>query len=271
MPDRLVVLEKADSICTITINRPEKQNTLCPEMFPEMIDAFKSVNADPSVRVVVLTGAGEKVFCAGYDLSALSVAVQDYSDKMARGESFSPAEDLMGAALDTMSECRCPVLAMISGSCIGAGLELAMGCDLRIAAQGARFATPAVRRGLIYSPDGIRRLLNLVGVSAAAELLLTAEVIDSSKAREIGLVNRVVDVREIREVTYSMARVIALNGPLGLAATKKTIAKYVRAGRLTADDEEEVRQLAIQCINSGDFQEGIQAFLEKRQPQFGWN
>ena len=268
MQDSPMIVEKTDSICTITINRPDKHNTLCPELLQDMTAVFKSLSADQSVHVVVLRGAGEKVFCAGYDLSILPAAVQGYSERMAKGETFSPEEDLLNVAVEAISDCRCPVIAMIFGPCVGAACELAVACDLRLASHTARFAVPAVRRGVPYPPEGIRRLINLVGVGATSELLFTAEFIDAARAKEIGLVNRFVDAKQLGEVTYSMARVIAANGPLGLAASKKAIAKYLQVGRLSPADEEEVRRLAIQCIESSDFQEGIKAFFEKRQPQF---
>lgn len=268
MQDRSMIIEKADYICTITINRPEKHNTLCPELLQDMTAVFRSLNVDPSVRAVVLRGAGEKVFCAGYDLSILPKAVQSYSERMSKGETITPEEDLLNVAVEAISGCRCPVIAMIYGPCVGAACELAVASDLRLASHTARFAIPAVRRGTPYPLDGIRRLLNVVGVGAAAELLYTAEFIDAARAKEIGLVNRVVDAQQLREATYAMARTIASNGPLGLMVTKKTIGKYLQAGGPSPADEEDLRRLAMQCVESADFQEGIRAFFEKRQPQF---
>lgn len=268
MQQKPVIVEKSDSICTITINRPEKQNTLCPELLKDMTAAIRSLNSDMSVRAVVLRGAGEKIFCAGYDLSLLSGVVQEHSERMAQGEPPTSEADLLNMAVEAIYDCRCPVIAMIYGPCVGAGCEVAAACDLRLASHTARFAIPAVRRGVVYPPSCVHRLMSLVGTAAAKELLLTAEFIDAARAKEIGLVNRVVDARELAEAAYSMARVIAANGPLGLAATKKTIAKYLQAGRLSPADEQEVQNLAMQCAESADFHEGIRAFLEKRQPRF---
>jgi enoyl-CoA hydratase len=268
VPDNPIIIEKTDSICTLTINRPGKLNTLCPEVLQAMSAAIVSVNADASVRVVVLRGAGEKAFCAGYDLSILPAAVQGGMERMARGEAPTPEEDLLNVATGAICDCRCPVIAMIYGACVGAGCDLVASCDLRLASHTARFAIPAVRRGVVYPADSIIRLINLVGAGATRELLLTGDFIDAIRAKEIGLVNRVVDTNELREATYSVARVVAANGPLGLAATKKTIAKYLGVGRLAPVDQEEIRCLALRCAESADFQEGVRAFLEKRQPRF---
>ncbi len=268
MQDKPILVEKSDFICTVTINRPGKHNTLNPDILRELTALFKSLDGDSSVRVVVLRGAGEKSFCAGYDLSLVPAAVEGHSQKMAQGETATPEQDLLDTAVQAISDCPCPVIAMIYGHCIGAGCDVATACDLRLASHTARFAIPAVRRGVIYPPGSIHRIISLVGLSATRELLLTAEFIDAARAKEIGLVNRVVDAKELAEVTYSMARSVAGNSPLAMAATRKAIAKHVQMKRLSPSDEEELQRLAFQCVRSADFQEGLRAFLEKRPPRF---
>ncbi len=268
MQDSHIIVERADSICTITINRPAKYNTLCPELLQNMTAVMRSINSDPSIHVVILRGAGERAFCAGYDLSLVPVAAQGCSERATGSETITPEEDLLNATVESISDCRYPVVAMIYGPCVGAGCDLASACDLRLASDTAKFAIPAVRRGVTYPPGSIIRLINLIGANATRELLFTAEFIDAARAREIGLVNRVVDAEELKEAVYSLARVIAANGPLSLAATKKIVTKYLQMRRLSPEDEEEVRHLAARCVESADFQEGIRAFLEKRQPQF---
>lgn len=268
MPDTPVTVENTGSVCTITLNRPRKHNTLCPELLRDLKAVVQSVDADPSVHVVVLRGAGEKVFCAGYDLSLLPVALEAHSRSTAQGEATTPEEDLLNAAVGAILDCRCPVIAMIYGPCVGQGCDLAAACDLRLASHTAKFAVPAVRRGVPYPADSIMRIMNLLGVGATKELLLTGEFIDAIRAKEIGLVNRVIDSTELRETTYSLAHVIAANGPLGLSATKKTIHKYLQVRQLSPADEAEVHAMAMRCAASADFQEGVRAFLEKRQPRF---
>lgn len=268
MHDKPLLVEKRDSICTVTINRPGKQNTLFPDLLKDLAGLFRSLETDPSVHVVVLRGAGEKVFCAGYDLSIIPAAVEAGVDKMTQGEAVTREEDLMNVAMEAICDCRCPVIAMIFGPCVGAGCDLAAACDLRLASSTARFAIPAVRRGVVYPPDSIRRIMSLIGVGATRELVFTADFIDAARAREIGLVSRVVDAKELVEATNALAGSIARNGPLALTATKRAIAKYLKTGRLSPADEEEVQKLAMRCAMSEDFQEGIRAFLEKRQPRF---
>ncbi len=268
MQQKPVLVEKADAICTITINRAHKQNTLNPEVLREMIAAFRSAGSDPATRVVVLRGAGEKVFCAGYDLSILPGLVAEHSESTARGRETSPEEDLMNLSVEAVGDCPIPVIAMIYGPCVGAACDLAVACDLRLASHTARFAIPAVRRGLAYPPKSVHRLMNVVGVAATRELLLTGAFVDAARAREIGLVNRVVDAGGLAEAVYSLASAVAANGPLGLAATKKIIASYLRVGRLSPADEAEAQEMALRCAESADTREGMRAFLEKRQPRF---
>ncbi len=263
-----VLVQKSDAVCTITINRGEKQNTLNPEVLQGLAAAIRSAGSDPGTRAIVLRGAGEKVFCAGYDLSLLPGTVEGFSEKRGQGENVSPEEDLMNLAVETVWDCPVPVIAMVYGPCVGAGCDLAAACDLRLASHTARFAVPAVRRGLAYPPKSVHRLVNLVGAAATRELLLTGAFVDAARAREIGLVNRVVDAAGLAEATYSLAGAIAANGPLGLAATKKIIARYVQARQLSPADEAEVQEMAMRCAQSADFQEGVRAFLEKRQPRF---
>jgi enoyl-CoA hydratase/carnithine racemase len=268
MQEKPVLVEKANGVCTITINRGEKQNTLNPDVLRGMIAAIRSTGSDPSTRAVVLRGAGEKVFCAGYDLSILPGTVRSFSDRKAQGEEITPEEDLINLSIEAVSDCPVPVIAMIYGPCVGAGCDLAVACDMRLASHTARFAIPAVRRGLAYPPKSVHRLMNLVGAAATREMLLTGAFVDAGRAREIGLVNRVVDAGELAEATYSLAGVMAANGPLGVDATKKIIASYLRVGRLSAADEAEAQNMAMRCAQSADFQEGVRAFLEKRQPRF---
>ena len=241
--DSPIIIEKTDSICTMTINRPGKLNTLCPEVLQAMSAAIRSVNADSSVHVVVLRGAGEKVFCAGYDLSILPAAVQGLTERMAQGEAITPEEDLLNLAAGAISDCRCPVIAMIYGPCVGAGCDLAASCDLCLASHTARFAIPAVRRGVAYPADSIIRLINLVGAGATRELLLTGDFIDAETARQRGLVNRVVAPEALDEELAKLTASIAAKSPAAVAAGKRLFyqqlelgveAAYARAGEVMA-------------------------------------
>ena len=267
MKEKPILVEIDDSVCTITINRAEKRNTLCPEVLRDMAAALRSMGSDPSTRAVILRGAGEKTFCAGYDLKALPAA-QVHPEGTAQGEETSSEENLIEVAVEAVSDCPVPVIAMIYGPCVGAGCDLALACDLRLAAHTARFAITAVRRGLAYPPKGVHRLIGVVGVAAASELLLTGQFIDAARAKEIGLVNRVVDADDLAEATCSLSRAIAANGPLGVAATKEIIAKYLRVGRLSPAEQADAQALAMRCAHSADFAEGVRAFQEKRQPHF---
>jgi enoyl-CoA hydratase len=257
MPEQdLLLVHQEDGICTLTINRPQKRNILTRETFTRLGDALRSAGEDSKTRVVVLRGAGEKAFSAGYDISRLSISeVADDKD---------PMEDLMLA----VERCAVPVIAMIYGYCIGAGCGLAVACDLRLAAADARLGITAAKIGVVYPPSATLRLLNLVGVAAAKELLYTGRLVDAGRAREIGLVDRVVPADRLAAVTYGLAREIADNSPLSVRGSKTIISRLLDYRSLNSQVREEFLALQKQAEDSRDFEEGAKAFSEKRKPVF---
>jgi enoyl-CoA hydratase/carnithine racemase len=244
---------------TITFNNPEKRNAMSMEMWVGMGEILAIFNADPSLRAVILTGAGDKAFVSGADISQFdrnrgdAVAQQDY-DRLTR------------AGRDAYAAFPKPIIAKIRGFCLGGGLAIAMQADLRIAADTALFGIPAARLGISYSFASLRMLVNLVGPAEARMLLYTAERIGAAEARSIGLINRCVPESELDATVDRLAATLADNAPLSVLSMKQTITQAIRDETLY--DKALVDANMALCFNSEDYKEGRAAFKEKRRPVF---
>ena len=252
----LLLINIENSICTVTVNLPQKHNILTRETFTEISSILRSVGEDGNSRVVILRGAGEKAFSAGYDIKRLT-QTEDVDNE-------DPLEEVILA----IENCSIPVIAMIYGYCIGAGCGLASACDLRLAADNARLGITAARLGTIYPPGATLRLINLVGIAAAKEMLYTGRMYDAVKAKEIGLVNQVVMRNNLAKTTYDLAREIADNSPLSVRGCKKIISRLSDYHSLNNEEREEFLSLQKQTGESHDLKEGSRAFSEKRKPVF---
>jgi len=259
----LVIVEKKEHICTITLNRPEKRNALSPALLVELYQTMDSVKADKEIRVVVITGAGEKAFSAGFDIG--NIPTEKMTPEL---EQALKTRDITGLGYGSIADYLYPVIAMINGYAYGAGLELITGCDIRIAVDTARFGMPPAGLGVLYPPSGILHFINAVGVANTKELFLTARPITAQRAREMGLVNYVVPREELHSVTYQMARQLCDNSPLSLSGTKTIISRLLSYQKLSKEDEEEITELLAQVGSSEDLKEGQRAFLENRKPVF---
>lgn len=250
----VLLSEAKDYILTLSINRPEKRNSLNAAVLRRLGETFSSLKADGKIRVVVLRGAGEQAFSAGVDL-----------------RSDSGEEDLgmlLGKATDSIVNCPCPVIAMIYRYAVGAGCDISATCDFRIADDSARMGINPVKLGLIYSPKSIQRFVNLIGVAATKELFLTGRFLTVQRAKEMGLVNQVVPADALPETVYSLAREVAENAPLAVAGTKFVISKLSHDQKLTPETEAEMQAVVDACQRSDDIKEGMRAFGEKRKPVF---
>ncbi|MFC2045406.1 enoyl-CoA hydratase/isomerase family protein [Chloroflexota bacterium] len=255
---RCTLYQKEDSIATITINRPDKRNALNRETRRELRRILDDVVADKNLRCLIITGAGDKAFISGSDINEL--------------KEYSPIElkefmATLGQQLYTDFEnLDIPVIAMINGAALGAGLELAMTCDLRIAAENARFGQPEILLGIIPSGGGTQRLPRLVGMTKAKELIYTGDFIDAWEAERIGLVNKVVPLNELEETTKQLASKIVNKSPVTIKAAKLVMNK----GTQSPLDIGLAYEAAIQCLcfTSEDYLEGLNAFLEKREAKF---
>ncbi len=246
--------ETADRVGIATIDRPERRNALNAEVCAQLLARLE---AEPDLRAVVITGAGDKAFCAGADLV---VRAEDASEP-GGGDTFRPAFERL---LDAIVDYPAPVLAAVNGPAIGAGLQLAVACDLRIAVFSATFAIPAGRLGVFLSPANVRRLAALVGQGAARDLLLTSRALDVDEATTIGLVQR--RVPDALEAALEIAVEIASLAPLTVQGHKRALNLVADAVDAAALDE--MRALEARAFASRDLQEGLAAFSEKRAPRF---
>jgi len=257
MEFKFIVYEKSDGAATITLNRPEALNAFSKDVVAEVLMALEDVKADESVRVVVLTGAGEKAFSAGADIKAMI------------GMTALKARELslMGERLCTAFEdLEKPVIAAINGFALGGGLEVAMSCDLRIASETARVGQTEINIGLIPGWGGTQRLTRLVGVGKANELVFTGRMIDAKTAEQLGIVNMVVPADKFRETVKQFASDLAQKAPVALKVAKALISKGADIGLESALALE--REGFGVVASTEDLQEGVKAFTEKRKPTF---
>ena len=255
----VVLTEQRGNVLVITINRPEVRNAVNIEVWQGIGHALVRADADPEIRVVVLTGAGDKAFCAGADLKALS-----------RGEQITPTdptEMAWGFAGYVQHSISKPTIAAVNGPALGGGTELTLASDLAIAADNAIFGLPEVTRGIIAAAGGLIRLPQQVPAKVAMEMILTGTPITAQKALELGLVNAVVPQSEVLNAAIALAERICANAPLAVQ-TSKRIAMGIRDGVVASEEqawslnESETRQIML----SADSQEGPLAFAQKRAP-----
>ena len=251
-----LLIERRDRVAVITINRPQKLNALNIQTRAEGAAALDEWREDEGVRVVVITGAGEKAFVAGADIAEFEGRTAVTQRDVMLGRSLF-------TAVDTFPK---PIIAMINGFCLGGGCELALACDLRIAGENARFGQPEINLGIIPGGGGTQRLTRLVGEGKAMELILTGDMIDAQAAYNLGLVNMVVPAPDLEGKTMELAGRIAAKSPVALRMAKEAVKTASRAN-LDEGLRREVDLFAI-CFSSEDKDEGVRAFLEKRKPEF---
>ncbi len=243
-------------VAVITINRPEKRNALTIKTREEGAAALDALRADDSVRVVIFTGAGDKAFVAGADIS-------EFADQTAAMQREAMLGRSLFTAVDTFPK---PVIAMINGYCLGGGCELALSCDLRIASETASFGQPEINLGIIPGGGGTQRLTRLIGEGKAMELILTGDIVDAKTAYTLGLVNTIVPAAELEARTMELANRIAEKSPIALHMAKEAV-KAASRSNLDEGLRREIDLFAL-CFASEDKTEGISAFLEKRKPEF---
>jgi enoyl-CoA hydratase len=251
-----VVKEIIDHIALLSINRPDKRNALNAATRAALIAALEEIRINDDIRVVVITGAGDKAFVAGADISEFEGRTPVDQFRVMKGPSVFDAVDAFPK----------PVIAMINGFALGGGCELAMACDFRVAADSAKLGQPEVNLGIIPGGGGTQRLPRLVGSGNAYKLLFTGELIDAGEALRIGLVDEVVPAADLRERVMALAATIAEKSPVALQLIKEA----VRASLRTSLDDGlrlETTLFGV-AFASGDKQEGVKAFLEKRKPEF---
>ena len=262
-----VVYEQRDGIAYVTLNRPEKRNALTPEMVIRLVDIWERVADDPEVRVVLLTGAGDRAFSTGGDLGALiPIMMRTREPENEWEERLYASRRLLYAALLRNTSFFKPIVAAVRGQAYAGGFEFLLSTDLRVASTDSTFALTEVRRGLIAGGGSLARLARQVSWANAMEVALTGEPIDAEHALRIGLVNRVVPSDEVIPVAEALARSISLGAPVALAKTKEAM---VRSNGRSLDEAFEIEsQCTRENARTEDAKEGPRAFMEKRNPVF---
>jgi len=252
-----ILIENSNGLATITINRPKKLNALNKATIEELHEAFKMLNTDRTVQVIIITGSGEKAFVAGADISEFVHFSVEEGEELAR-----KGQEIL---FDFVQNLSTPVIAAINGFALGGGLELAMASHFRIASDNAKMGLPEVSLGVIPGYGGTQRLAQLVGKGRAMELVMTAGMISAEEAKIFGLVNHVVTQEELLPLAEKIANKIRRNSPVAIGAAIKAV---------NANFKDGVNGFAIEieqfgnCFGTEDFKEGTTAFLEKRKANF---
>lgn len=254
----LVVRQEA-AIATVVFNRPRVRNAISLAMWGEIARVTERLAKDDTVRAIVYRGAGTEAFASGADIS-------EFADHRKDTETALRYNATTAAAYAAVRDCPKPTVAMIFGYCMGGAMGLAMACDLRFAAAGARFGIPAARLSIVYPPEAVGQLVDLVGPAYAKDILYSARTLDDREALAIGLIQRCWPAAALEAATYDYLRAVAENAPLSVTGSKLAIQAHL-AG-VTEEERESLRALAVAAIESEDYREGTRAFLEKRRPTF---
>jgi enoyl-CoA hydratase/carnithine racemase len=254
-----IIARKEGHVAHLIFNNPERHNAVSLEMWEAVIESLTGFSTDKDVRVVVLSGAGEKAFVSGADISK-------FEDERANEKAIARYNETVAKANKTIETFPKPTIAMIRGYCIGGGLGVALGCDIRICADNARFALPAAKLGLGYGFPGIKRFVDTVGPSFTKEFFFTARQFDANEALAMGLANRVLPIAELEDYVKKYADMISANAPLTIEGTKFIVGEVVKDS--AQRDLKACEEKVMRCFNSSDYQEGRKAFMEKRKPVF---
>ena len=255
--DTDLIYETRDGVARIIFNRPQARNALTFAMYERMAEICREVNDDPSVKVMILTGAGDKAFASGTDISQFR-AFKGPEDAL-------EYEGRIDRVLGDLERCRVPTIAAIAGACAGGGAGIAACCDLRIGTQTAKFGFPIARTlGNCLSMSNISRLTALIGPARVKDIIFTARMVEAKEALALGLLTEVVeDAGALQARADELARTIAGHAPLTLRATKEAVRRLTK--RLSREEGED---LILMCYMSQDFREGMEAFLNKRPPHW---
>lgn len=251
-----VLADVTDNIAWVTMSNPAKRNALSTSMMASLDVILRGLDGDSTVKVIVVRGEGTEAFAAGADIS-------EFEGQQASAQARRLAEDTVASLFGGLATLSTPLIAMINGHCIGAGMAVALAADLRIATKDARFSIPAARLGIGYPVALVRALVHTVGPAHAADLLFTGRAMSACEADTTGLVNRVVAGADLETECLALASVIAANAPLSIRAAKAAIRSTGQPDRLNQAEE-----LTRACINSADAVEGQRAFMQKRSPKF---
>lgn len=262
MPDDSLLMNIENRVCTLTLNRPEKKNSLSPKLVETLLDTLEKFEADDVARVIVLRGSGDEAFCSGYDIRALPNKLSD--DIHAKLKNLNPVENLFKAVVNFPF----PVIALVNGVAFGAGCELSVCCDIRIGADDIRMGMPPAKLGLAYPWTGLQRFIQVLGLKSTRELFFTGRTYEGSRLKELGLVDYLLPSNDLEAFTYQMAAEIAANAPLALKGAKRILNLLLNANPIPEHDQKEAESITEAAFLSDDLKEGRLAFLEKRKPTF---
>jgi enoyl-CoA hydratase/carnithine racemase len=254
-----VIAEKQGPVGWLVFNNPERRNAVSLDMWEAIPRVLERFEADPELRVMVLSGAGDKAFVSGADIS-------QFESQRSGAEAVQRYEEIAEGAQLRLQRCDKPVLAMIRGYCLGAGVNIALACDMRIAAEDARFGIPAARMGLGYRVSSTKNLVDTIGPARTREMLITARQYGAAEAERIGLVQRVVPAAGLEAEVLETCAGIAANAPLTMRTAKRIVSELLASP--DSFDEAACRALVKECFESSDYKEGRRAFMEKRRPAF---
>ena len=257
---KLVLDEPAEAVARLRLDIPEKRNALDHEVLDALAEVLPTLDRGIEIRCLILTGTG-KMFSAGYDIGQIPA---ESFERDAEALVAHPFHD----ALEVLAAHPWPVLAAINGHCLGGGLELALTCDLRLCAAGAKLGMPPAKLGLVYGHTGLRKFIATIGVARTKELFFTGRNISAERAEQIDLVHEVVPAEGFDDAAVELAAEIAANAPLSMKGNKHVIETLLANPVLTDEQERELVQLRQSCFGSEDFREGIEAFAEKRKPNW---
>ena len=254
-----ILVQHAGSIATVVINRPRQRNAISLAMWAELARVTEELVKADAVRAIVYRGAGTEAFASGAD-------IKEFPESRKDAETAARYNATTALAYAAVRECPKPTVAMIFGFCMGGAMGIAMGCDLRFAAEGSKFGIPAARLSIVYPAEAIAQLVDLVGPAYAKDILYSARTVSDREALAIGLIQRLVPPAELEQTTYEYLGVVADNAPLSIRGSKATIQAYL-AG-FDEGNRARLRALSMEAATSEDYREGTRAFLEKRRPTF---
>jgi enoyl-CoA hydratase/carnithine racemase len=257
---KLLLDRPADAVARITIRNPSKRNALDHEILDGIATLMEELDEGIATRCVILQGT-EGMFSAGYDIG-------DIPDEVFAEEAERLVAHPFSRAIQAVETFPFPTLAAVNGHALGGGLELALACDLRIAARGVKLGMPPAKLGLIYSHTGLQKFLDAVGPARTRQLFFTGRNVDADRGEQIGLVHEVVDADALEQAAVELAAEIASNAPVSLRGNKEIIGRLIGFPRLSEKEEQDVISLRLSSFRTHDFREGVRAFREKRKPNW---
>jgi enoyl-CoA hydratase/carnithine racemase len=254
-----VLVERASGIATVIFNRPQVRNAISLSMWSEIARRSEDLARDDEIRAIVYRGSGTDAFASGADISEFGEQRRDIESAQHYGR-------VTQAAWDAIRYCPKPTVAMVFGFCMGGAMAIAMACDLRFAADGAKFGIPAARLSIVYPADAIGQLVDLVGPAYAKDILFSARTVPADEALRIGFIQRLLPASELERHTYDYLKRVVDNAPLSVRGSKVAVQYYLEG--FDDDRKKRLHELSLAAFESEDYKEGTRAFLEKRAPRF---